>query len=96
MVQAHCSPDWAAAATAGAPALASSLKPAMVSRAHVAACHSPFIVLLKKQCANEADERVLVGEDLHNVGAPLDLTVQPLDGVGRAESGSNGFSGRVM
>ncbi len=32
MVQAHCSPDCAAAAIAGVPALASSLKPAMVSR----------------------------------------------------------------
>jgi hypothetical protein len=38
-----------------------------------------------QQYAHEAYERLFVGEDLHNIGAPLDLTVQPLDWVRGAD-----------
>ena len=51
-------------------------------QAHVAApLNRPFIVLFEQQRANEARDRVLVGEDADHIGAPLDLTVEPFDRI---------------
>jgi hypothetical protein len=46
-------------------------------QAHVAAAlHRPFIVLLEQQCADEARDGRLVGEDADYISAPLDLAVE--------------------
>ena len=45
------------------------------------ALDSPFIVLLQKDCANEPDDRSLVGKDADDFGAPLDLAVEALDRI---------------
>jgi hypothetical protein len=46
----------------------------------VTAAFGPLIGLLGQDGADEADDRVAVGEDAHGVGAPADLAVQALDG----------------
>jgi hypothetical protein len=52
---------------------------------HVAgALHGPFIVLLHQDRADEADDSV-VGKDADDIGPPLDLAVEPLNGIGRAD-----------
>jgi hypothetical protein len=52
-------------------------------QAHVSASlHGPFIVLFEQNGADQSGDRVFVGEDTHDIGAPLDLTVEPLDGIG--------------
>jgi hypothetical protein len=38
----------------------------------------PFVVLLEQQRADEPRDRGFVGEDANDVGAPLDLGVEPL------------------
>lgn len=43
---------------------------------------SPLVVLFEQQCADEADDGVIVGEDADDLGAPLDLAIEALDGVG--------------
>jgi hypothetical protein len=46
-------------------------------QAHVtAALNCPFVVLFEQQCADQACDRVLVGEDADHIGAPLDLAVE--------------------
>src|SRR5829696_7768856 len=55
--------------------------------AEVAAADQPFVVLLDQQGAGQADQGLVVGEHAHHVGAPADLTVDPLQGVGRAQLG---------
>ena len=50
---------------------------------HVAVLELPFVVLLEQDGANEADDAVFVGEDADDIGAALDLLVQPLEGIGR-------------
>ena len=53
---------------------------------HVAgALHGPFVVLLHQDRADEADYGVVVGKDADDIGPPLDLAVEPLDGIGRAD-----------
>ena len=41
----------------------------------------PFLVLFLQNRADQAGGRVPVGEDLHDVGAALDLPVESLDGI---------------
>jgi hypothetical protein len=54
-------------------------------QAHVSrALDGPFIVLFEQDGADEAGDGGFVGEDADDVGAPLDLADQPLDGVGGA------------
>ena len=48
--------------------------------AEVAAAFGPFVGLFGQDGADEADDRVAVGEDPHDVGAPADLAIQALDG----------------
>ena len=51
-------------------------------QAHVAAAlHLPFIVLLEQQCADEARDGRLVGEDADHISAPLDLAVEALERI---------------
>jgi hypothetical protein len=52
--------------------------PAEDVEAEVAAAFGPFIVLFGEDCADEADQRIAVGEDADNVGAAPDLPVQSL------------------
>lgn len=55
-------------------------------QAHVAAAlNSPFVVLLEEDGADEADNRVLIGEDADDLGSALDLAVEALDGIGRMD-----------
>jgi hypothetical protein len=49
--------------------------------AEVAAAFGPFVGLLGKDRADEADDRVAVGEDADAVGAAADLSVEALVGV---------------
>ena len=50
---------------------------------HVAcSLHSPLIVLFEQDCADQTDDGVLVGEDADDVGASLDLAVEPFERVG--------------
>ena len=55
---------------------------------HVAgALHGPFVVLLHQDGADETDDGVVVGEDVDDVGAALDLAVESFDRIGRADLG---------
>src|SRR5579875_1698383 len=51
-------------------------------QAHVAPGLRPLVVLFGQYRADEADYRSPVGEDADHVGAPADLAVEPLLGVG--------------
>lgn len=44
---------------------------------HVAVLALPFVALLEEHGAEEADDRLLVGEDAHPIGAPLHLLLYP-------------------
>lgn len=46
-------------------------------KAPIAPGGSPFVGGLEHECANEADDGVVVGEDPHHVGAALDFAVHP-------------------
>jgi hypothetical protein len=48
---------------------------------HVAPADLPLVVLLGEHRADQADDRLAVGEDPDDVGAPADLLVQPLLGL---------------
>lgn len=41
----------------------------------------PLVVLFEEQCADEAQDGVVVWEDADDVGAALNLAIQPLDRV---------------
>ena len=45
----------------------------------------PFVVLFLQHCGGESQQRGSVGENAHDFGAPIDLGVDPLDGVGGAD-----------
>jgi len=47
--------------------------------AEVAAAFGPLVVLLGQDGADEADQRVAVGEDPDDVGAAADLAVEAFD-----------------
>lgn len=53
----------------------------------VAAPDEPLVILFEQQRADEADQGGVVGEDSHDVGAPADLAVEPLQRVGGAQLG---------
>ena len=55
----------------------------------------PFVVLLQQECADQAGDRSLVGEDADDVGAPFDLTVQAFERVDRVQLGPMG-AGKAM
>ena len=44
--------------------------------------HSPLVVLLDQDGADQAQDGFVVGKDAHHVGAPLDLLVDPLQRIG--------------
>ena len=49
---------------------------------HVAgSLYRPFVVLLQQDSAREAEDGGFVGEDAHHIGAPLDFSIEPLDGI---------------
>ena len=51
-------------------------------KGHVArALHGPFIVFFQQDCADEADDRGLSGEDPDDLGAARDLAVETFDRV---------------
>ena len=69
--------------------------------AEVAAAFGQFVVLLGQDGADEADDRVPVGEDADHVGAAADLLVEPFVGVVRPDLppdllGERGESGDVL
>ena len=49
---------------------------------HIAVLQLPFIVLLEQYRANQPNDGGLIGEDADDIGAPLDLLVEPLERVG--------------
>jgi hypothetical protein len=46
--------------------------------AQVAAGDLPLVVLLGQHRADQSDDRLVVGEDPHDVGATADFAVEPL------------------
>ena len=58
---------------------------------HVASLPLPFVVLFKKHCADETDDRSLVRENADDVGASFDFGVEPLERMGRMDLCSMGF-----
>jgi hypothetical protein len=48
---------------------------------HIAVLQLPFIVLLEQYRANQPNDGGLIGKDADDVGAPLDLLVEPLQWV---------------
>ena len=53
----------------------------------VAVLELPLVVLLEQDGADQADDGGLVGEDADDVGAALDLAVEPLERVGGVQLG---------
>ena len=49
---------------------------------HIAVLQLPFIVLLEQYRANQPNDGGLIGKDADDIGAPLDLLVEPLERVG--------------
>src|SRR5881227_44984 len=49
---------------------------------HIAVLQLPFIVLLEQYRANQPNDGGLIGKDADDIGAPLDLFVEPLKWVG--------------
>ena len=47
----------------------------------------PFIILLEQDGAGQAGNGVLIGEDADDLGAALDLAVQPFQRIGRVDLG---------
>jgi hypothetical protein len=54
-------------------------------RRHIAVLQLPFVVLLEQHCADQPDDRGLVGEDADDVGAAFDFLVEPLNRVGAVQ-----------
>src|SRR6266850_8450049 len=52
---------------------------------HIAVLQLPFIVLLEQYRANQPNDGGFIGEDADDVGAPLDLFVEPLERVGAVQ-----------
>ena len=49
---------------------------------HVALLQLPLVVLLQQHRADQPDDRRLIWEDADDIGAPLDLLVEPFERVG--------------
>ena len=47
--------------------------------------HRPFVVLFQQDSAHEAEDGGFVGEDPDDIGAPLDLAIEALDGIVRID-----------
>ena len=45
------------------------------------ALDNPLIILLQEDCADEPDDRRLIGKDADDFGSPLDLAVETLDRI---------------
>ena len=59
---------------------------------HVAgALHGPLVVLFEQDCADKADDSVVVGGDANDLGATLVLAVEMLDGIGAVQLGTMPF-----
>lgn len=58
---------------------------------HVALLLDPVVMVFGKDCANQADHGVAVGEDPDDICAPADFTVEPFGGVIRPHLGPHGF-----
>lgn len=62
---------------------------------HVAgALHGPFIVLLEQDCADKADDGLVVGKDANDIGAALDLVVETLNRISAVQLGAMLFRER--
>ena len=64
--------------------------------AHRLQCHvacapgGPFVGLLEQDGTHQPGDCSFVRKDANNIGAALDLTVEPLDGVGAVQPGNPG------
>ena len=45
----------------------------------------PSIVVFQQQRADEAPDRIFVGEDTDDIGAPFDLTIEPFERIDNRE-----------
>ena len=52
---------------------------------HVATVELPLVVLLQQQRADQPHDGRLVGKDTHDLGAALDLRVEPLQRIGAVD-----------
>jgi hypothetical protein len=62
-------------------------EPAHGFQSHVGPRYGSLVVLLAQDCTNEADDGVVVGEDARDIGSALDLAIEPLERIGRADLG---------
>ena len=46
-----------------------------------ASLNRPFVVRFQQDSAQQPEDGGFVGEDAHHIGAPLDLSIEPLDGI---------------
>jgi hypothetical protein len=58
---------------------AAAASSAMTSTCNIAVLQLPFIVLLEQYRANQPNDGGLIGKDADDIGAPLDLLVEPLE-----------------
>jgi hypothetical protein len=49
---------------------------------HIAVLQLPFIVLIEQYPAHQPNDGGLIGEDANDIGAPLDLFVEPFERIG--------------
>ena len=50
---------------------------------HVAASlNRPFVILFQKDRAHEAEDGGFIGKDPHDIGSPLDLSIETFDRIG--------------
>ena len=68
----------------------------MVSRLMYRALDGPLIVLFKQNCADEADNGLVVREDADDFGTPLALAIEALNGICRMQFGAMLLGGKVM
>jgi hypothetical protein len=50
--------------------------------------HRPFVILFEKDGADQASDRLLVGEDADDLGPTLLLAIDPLERIGRVDLGA--------
>jgi hypothetical protein len=74
-------------ATAGNPTMGLSLIGGMVQRHVTCSLDRPFVVLFEQDGTDETPDGGFVGEDADDLGAPLDLAVQPFDRIGGVQLG---------
>ena len=70
---------------AGSPTIAVSLKWRLFPVSCRGSLDRNFVVLLQQDSAHQPEYGGFVGKDAHHVRSPLDLVIEPLDGIVRID-----------